>query len=281
MQEVIDWLFNSHIANVRKAVNDKVLIDPFLVNMKDAESSEPGGFIRMRRPAWGKGLMDSAMKQFTITDITANNMRDVAAVIQYMQQVAGTDNPVMGSLRTGGPERLTGAEFEGTAKGAVSRLERIAKIIGVQGMQDVGYMFAYHTQQLMTEDLFIKVSGDWPAEIMQELNVEKGRVRVTPADINVDYSLLVRDGSIPGGNYSTAMLQMFKIISDSQPLLQQFDIVRMFEWIAVNEGVKNVDSFRLQQVPPVQTQVQPDEQVQQQAQQGNLIPIGGMNGATR
>ena len=280
MQTVVDWLFNSHIANVRKAVNDKLIVDPFLINVKDLESSEPGGFVRMRRPAWGKSLIDSAVKQLGITDITANNMRDVGAVIQYMQQVGGTDNPIMGSLRTGGPERLTGAEYRGTAQGAISRLERIAKIVGVQAMQDIGYMFAHHTQQLMSEDMYVKASGDWPKQLMQTLGVQDDRVKVSPRDIIADYNLLVRDGSIPGGNFSDVFVQLFKIISENQQLLQTFDIVRVFEYIAVNAGAKNIDSFRLKQVPPVQPQIIPDELALAQAQLGNLVPIGGVNGTT-
>ena len=278
MQTVVDFLFNSHIANVRKAVNDKLIVDPFLINIEDLASSEPGGFVRMRRPAWGKNLLDSAVKQLAITDITANNMRDVAAVIQYMQQVGGTNNPIMGSLRTGGPERLTGAEYRGTAQGAVSRLERIAKIIGVQALQDIGYMFAHHTQQLMTESTYIKSSGDWPSTIMQALNVQDERVKVSPLDIMVDYNILTRDGSIPGGNFSDVFVKLFKIISENQQLMQTLDIVRVFEYIAINLGAKNIDSFRLKQVPPVQAQVVPDEVAFAQAQLGNLVPIGGVNG---
>jgi hypothetical protein len=279
MQTVVDWMFNSHVANVRKAINDKLIVDPYLISMKDLESSEPGGFARMRRPAWGKGLIDNAVKQLNVVDITANNMRDVGAVIQYMQQIGGTDNPIMGSLRTGGPDRLTGAEYKGTAQGAVSRLERIAKVIGLQAMQDIGYMFAYHTQQLMEEDVYIKASGDWDETLQRELQVDRGRVKVSPHDILIDYNLLVRDGSIPGGNFSEVMLKMFEIISQNQQLMQQFDVVRIFEWIATNEGAKNIDDFRMKQAPQVQPQVVPDEQAQQQAQLGNLVPmLGGANG---
>ena len=279
MQTVVDWLFNSHIANVRKAVNDKLIVDPFLINMKDLESSEPGGFVRMRRPAWGKNMLDGAVKQLAVVDITQHNMSDVAAVIQYMQQVGGTDNSTMGSLRTGGPERLTGAEFKGTARGAVSRLERIAKIIGIQAMQDIGYMFAHHTQQLMTEDVYLKSSGDWTEAIKEQLSVQKDRVLVSPLDLLVDYDTIVRDGSIPGSGDSRVMVALFKIIAATPQLLQQFDIVRVFEWIATNEGAKNIHDFRMRQPPQMSTM--PDEQVAQQVQQGNLVPIGGGVNGTR
>ncbi len=280
MQTVIDWLFNSHITNVRKAINDMLIIDPYLININDLKDPEPGGLIRLRRPAWGKNMLDHAVKQLNIVDITKENMQDVSLIIRYMQQVGGTDNPMMGSLRTGGPERLTGAEFKGTAQGAVSRLERIAKIIGVQAMQDVGYMFAHHAQQLMSQDAYVRTSGDWPADITQQLNVQQGRVKISPRDILVDYDLIVRDGSIPGGNFDAEnWLQFYKLAIENPQIGQRLDIFRLFEYIATNMGAKNIDSFRSQQPQQANVGTAPDERVQQQVQQGNLTPLmGATNG---
>jgi hypothetical protein len=39
-------------------------------------------------------------------------------------------------------------------------------------------------------------------------------------------------------------------------------------------GAKNVEDFK-RNVDQIQTQVMPDEQVAQQAQAGNLVPVGG------
>ena len=274
MQEVLDWLFNSHIANVRKAINDMIIVDPYLVNINDMKDPQPGKLIRLRRPAWGRGV-DKVAQQLNVTDITQMNIQDAMLVMKYMQQIFGTDNPMMGSLREGGPDRLTAKEFQGTAAGAVSRLERVAKVIGLQAMQDLGYMFAYHTQQLMTEEVWVNSAGRWPEDLMAELNPQKGRVKISPYDLLIDYDLMIRDGSIPGGNFSETWIQMFKIIMENPALTQKFDIMRIFKHIARNTGAKNVEEFEVKgQVPPVNAQVMPDEQVAQQAQAGNLVPMG-------
>jgi hypothetical protein len=194
--------------------------------------------------------------------------------MKYMQQIYGTDSAMMGSLREGGPERLTKAEFQGTAVGAVSRLERIAKVIGLQAMQDIGYMFAHHTQQLMTEDVWVKSSGEWPAAVMNDLQPQQGRVKISPWDLLVDYDLLVRDGSIPGGNFSGIWAQLFKTIMSSPEMSQRFDTMRLFKYIARNMGAKNVEDFERKELPPVNAQVVPDEQVAAQAKAGNLVPVG-------
>ena len=274
MQETLDWLFNSHIANVRKAINDMIIVDPYLVNINDMKDPSPGKLIRLRRPAWGRGVTNVA-QQLQVNDITKLNIQDALLIMQYMQQIGGTDNPIMGALRTGGPERLSAKEFQGTAAGAVSRLERIAKVIGLQGMQDVGYMFAHHTQQLMSQEVYINSVGRWPEDIMKDLNPQKGRVKVSPFDILVDYDLLVRDGSIPGGNYADTWVQLFQTIMSQPQLAGRFDIMRIFKYIAHNIGAKNVDDFEVQQpLPPVNPQVVPDEVAAAAAQAGNIVPIG-------
>lgn len=273
MQTVIDWLFNSHITNVRKAINDMLIVDPFLINVNDLRDPEPGKLIRLRRPAWGKGV-DKAVQQLPIVDITKQNMEDVMLTINYMQQIAGTDNTTMGTLRKGGPERLSAAEYSGTAQGAVSRLERVAKIIGLQGMQDLGYMFAHHTQQFMEEETYVKLVGSWPQKL-EALYGGSDRAKVSPYDVLVDYELITRDGSVPGGNFAPVWQQLFNTIGSNEELLQRFDIVQIFKHIALNLGAKNVDQFERRQEPQViQPQTGADEAVLAEAARGNLIPLG-------
>ena len=105
MQVAVDFLFNSHVTNVRKVINDLLVVDPYLINVNDIPNAEAGGIIRTTRPAWGSGV-ENSFKQLAMTDITRNNVTDVTFLIEFMRQIAGTDNPMMGSLRTGGPERL-------------------------------------------------------------------------------------------------------------------------------------------------------------------------------
>jgi len=89
----------------------------------------------------------------------------------------------------------------------------------------------------------------------------------------VNYDLIVRDGSIPGGNFSEAWLQLFKTISTDEGLRQEFDVTRIFMYIAQQLGAKNVEDFK-RNVNRVQTQQMPDEQVLRERERGNIIPAG-------
>ncbi|MCP3684323.1 MAG: hypothetical protein GY861_16720 [bacterium] len=274
MQGVLDWLFNSHIANVRKAINDTLIVDPSLVNMNDLKDPKPGKIIRLRRQAWGQGRAGDAIHQLKIADVTRGNVADSGWIISSMQTLMGTDAATMGDLRQGGPDRLTKAEFQGTTGGSVNRLERIAKITGLQAFQDIGEMFASHTQQIMDDDAYIKVVGSWQEELLQEYSssIERGRMSVSPYDLDVNYDVLVRDGSIPGSNSSDVWMRMFDRLAQTPELAQKFDVVKIFKHIARNAGAKNVNEF-VRRGGNIQGSAAPNEQVQQEVQAGNLIPI--------
>jgi len=273
LQNTLDWLFNSHIANVRKAVNDMIIVDPQMVNINDMKSDKPGKLIRLRRPAWGRGVKDVAM-QLQVNDITRGNIADSGWIVQWMQRIAAADDTQMGSLRQGGPERLTGAEFRGTQAGKVSRLQRMAQVIGLQGMQDIGMFFASHTQQFMSQETFVKITGRWREDLADQFQLDPShRASVSPNDIAIGTDVLVRDGSVPGGNFSEAWLQLFNTIMTNQEMSQEFDVVRIFTHIAKNLGAKNVEDFK-RKSKNVNTQVQSDDQVAKQVKAGNLRPVG-------
>ena len=270
LQHTLDFLFNSHIANVRKAINDMLIVDPYLVNINDLKSPQPGKLIRLRRPAWGRGV-DKVVQQLQVNDITRLNISDSSYITQWMDRISGADQSMQGALRQGGPERLTGAEFQGTRGSAVSRLQRIAMIIGLQFMQDIGTMFAVHAQQYMSQASFVQITGR-NADQMKAI-FGANRARANPEDIMVNYDLIVRDGSIPGGNFSNAWIDLFKTIGTSPELSQQFDVTRIFMYIASQLGAKNVEDFR-RNMDNIQTKVLPDETVQDQVRAGNFVPTG-------
>lgn len=269
LQHTLDFLFNSHISNVRKAINDMLVVDPYLVNIQDLKDPKPGKLIRLRRPAWGRGV-DKVVQQLTVQDITRANIADSSYVTQWMDRISGADSSMQGALRQGGPERLTKGEFQGTRGSAVSRLQRLAMIIGMQYMQDIGTMFAVHTQQYMQKSTFIKATGRYGEQLVRQFG--KDRIPVDPMALSINWDLIVRDGSIPGGNFSEAWIKIWEIVSQSPQLMQEMDTFRMFTYIAQQMGAKNVEDFK-RTSNNIQTQTMPDQQVQQQAAQGNLVPL--------
>ena len=273
MQGVLDFMFNSHVANVRKAINDMIIYDPYLVNSNDLKNPAPGKLIRLRRPAWGKGVKDVA-QQLNINDVTRGNIADSTWLVQWMDRISGADSAMSGSLRQGGPDRLTGAEFQGTRAGGINRLERIAKVVGMQGIQDIGTFFGNNNSQMMQNPAYVQLSGEWQEVLMLEFgaDVSRNRLRVSPEMLDINYNITVRDGSIPGGNFTDSWVQLFQILGSNPELSQKFDVVRIFTHIARNLGAKNVHDF-VRKGGGINPQTMPDSQVLNQAQAGNLVPL--------
>ena len=58
------------------------------------------------------------------------------------------------------------------------------------------------------------------------------------------------------------MLTMAKVPG----LLEQYDVARIFAWVAQLTGLKNINQFRIQVVP--------DGQLEDQEQRGNVVKLG-------
>ena len=274
LQHTLDFLFNSHISNVRKAINDMLVVDPFLVNIKDLEDPKPGKLIRLRRPAWGRGV-EKVVQQLAVQDITRLNISDSAYITQWMDRIAGADQASSGVLRMSGPERLTSAEFQGTRGSAMNRMQRIGMIVGMEFFQDMATFAAVNTQQYMEEDTFVKAVGRY-AELLQQKFGKDKRIRVKPEDLIVGYDILPRDGSIPG-TFLDKWIEMFKIIGNNELLIQEYDTTKIFSYIATQMGVTNIDDFK-RNMSRINPTVMGDEEVMREVERGNMIPASEVGG---
>lgn len=273
IQNLIDFLYSSHIKNVRKAINDMFVIDPSIINYYDAANPEPGKLMRMRRSAWGKGVLDQAIKQFDVKDVTQGHVADSSFLNDIMQQVSSANDFLQGRMpnRT---SRVSAAEVNRVAGSGLSRLEKTARIISMQSMIPVGYMFASHTQQLMEQETYIKATGELEQKLREDygIPVDSNRVPVDPLDIIVNYDVIPHDGTIPGAESADTWIQLFQVAASNPVISQQIDMPRVFKHIARQMGAKNVDDF-MKKAQSVQPQVRPDEEVVDQVQRGNLVGL--------
>ena len=267
LQEVLNWVFNSHIANVRKSINDMFLVDPSLINMEDMANPEAGKLIRLRRAAWGRGVAN-AVTQFPVSDVTKNHIAtDAPFIMDLMQKVNASSDASMGVMMGG--ERRSAAEFNGTMGSLISRLEHISSITSTQYLQDIGHLCASHTQQLMQESTFVRAVGTWPEVLTKEYG-EAGGVNIDPYAIIADFDVEFKDGSHGDADADTLNFwsNMFGYISKDES--GRFDVAKIFQHIARLSGAKDVASFLSQPVPAAG--LTPDETVRQEVQAGNLVP---------
>lgn len=280
MQEHLDWLFSSHMTNVRKAINDMLIVDPSLINMDDLKDPKPGKLIRMRRSAWGRGV-ENAVKQLMVNDITAGHTRDSSYLVDLIQRVTGATDSLSGMTRTGG-ERVTAEETQYVRGSALSRLTKAAKIVSLQSMYDIGYQFCMNTQQLMEKDVYVRTVGDWEQMLASEYGLdqagmvqEAGRMRVTPEQLMVDIDINIKDGSVMSSDSPQTWNTLFQTIVSQPALFQNLDVVRIFKHIARINGAKDINEFVLKAGAIPQVTPQDQRQIEKEVQAGNLVALPG------
>lgn len=279
IQEFVNALVNMHISAKRTA-NNRYLLDPAIANIVDAEQTKEGGFIKIRKAMQGLGKIQEAMLPVPYQDVTMNNLNDMASMLGLMNNLMGTPEAMQGIMRNA-PERLTASEARGTKASALSKMERIAQIISAQMFYPLGYMLASQTIQFMEDRTFVQIVGRFAQDLAKEFGIAPGAtVAVDPHQLMIDFDVVISDGSIAGTGDAEVLAQMFQAISANPILANDFDMLRLAEGVFRAAGEKNVmDYIKKNPNPaPVQTQIMPDAQVQQQAQAGNIVPIGATNG---
>ena len=271
LQHLANFMFNSHVANVRKALNDMLVVDPTLINVNDVLNPSPAKVIRLRKNAWGKGVQ-GAVEQLRITDVTSRHIEESMLIMQIAQNYSGATDGLQGAPRRTS-ERVSATEFKGNQIAALSRLEKAARVAGFQVWLPLGEQIASNTQQLMTQETWVELVGRHEDYLRAEFGVgpEVTRVGVEPDDLLINYDVMVNDGSLPNQGDPQLWAQVFQVVAQQPALAQKLNVVNLFKHWARLAGATNVEDFVLKNQPNIG--VVSDEEAAAQAEAGNFAPI--------
>jgi hypothetical protein len=275
LQHRVDWLMNSHQANVRRAVNDIVIVDPTLIDVDSLKEAKEGGIAFLKRGAWGKGSVKDAVHQLDMTDITRGHVADAMNLMQVMERTSGASDNLQGIAQKLG-ERTTKYQVQSAKMSALSRIEMKNRLAGIMAMTDIADQVAQNTQQLMSRKTYVDILGRWVEDLRNDFGRQGKQMAVSPDDIIVGYDVMPQDGSVVGSEYLDTWVQLFQIISQN-PMLSQLariDLGRMFKHIARMGGAKNIDDFTIQENQQQLAQVIPDQAAASEAAAGNIVPQG-------
>lgn len=259
IQRTMDWLINSHFYNVRKTINNQFLVDPSRVVMKDVLDPAAGGVIRAKESAYGTD-MRTAIHQLQVTDVTRTHMQDLRAMIDIGIRATGVNDQIHGMIAQGG--RKTAQEVRTSSTFGVNRLKTNAEYFSAMGWAPMSQMFVQNTQQYYDAEKKFKVVGD----LMQDAG-EKF-VEVDAESIQGFYDFVPVDGTLPVDRFAQANLwrEMFAQMRNMPEVAAKYDLGKLFGWVAQLAGLKNIKQFEIKMAP--------DEQLQDQAQKGNIVPLG-------
>jgi len=256
MSDVLSWLINSHFYNVRSSMNNQFVIDPSMVVMKDVTNPNPGKIIRLKPEMYGRDVR-TAINQLQVQDVTRGNINDAAMIQGFFERVTGVNDSIMGMLHAGG-DRKTATEVRTSTSFGINRLKTQCEWHSTVGFGPLTQKLVQRTQQNYNGEREFKIVGDL-AQLAPRFN------KVTPEQIAGFYDYEPVDGTMPVDRFAQASLwnQMLQQIGTQPQILAQYDIARIFAWVANLAGIKNMAQFRIQQ---------PD-QMAQSVQAGNSVPL--------
>jgi hypothetical protein len=260
IQDTVDWIFNSHMYNVRKVLNNQFVVDPSRIVMKDALDGVPGGMIRLKPSAYGTDPK-LALHQLEVTDVTQNHLRDLQVVNDMGQRTLGVSDAILGlQQRTG---RRSATETRQSTTFGINRLKTVAEYISAMGWSPMSQMLVQNSQQYYDMERKFRIVGD-----LLDFAGPKF-IDVDPESIQGFYDFVPIDGTLPVDRFAQANLwrELLAQMKNVPGLTEQYDVARIFAWVAQLAGLKNIQRFRVQ--------VAPDAALAAQAQQGNIVPIPG------
>jgi hypothetical protein len=262
VQNTIDWLLNSHFYNVRASLNNMFIVDPSRIIVKDLANPLPGKMVRLKPEAYGTDTR-LPVSQLQVQDLTQNNMADIPAMFGIGERTAGVNDQIMGMLSTGG--RKTATEVRTSTSFGVNRLKTIAEFISAAGFSPLTQLLVQNSQQFYDMEMKLKISGD--------LGIMAGEkfLTVNPEMIAGFYDFVPVDGTAPIDRFAQVSMwkELMGLLVQNQQIGMQYDLGRIFQWIAQLAGLRNITQFKLQ--------LMPDEVLALQAQQGNSVPLTGSN----
>lgn len=264
MQDIQSWLINSHMENVRLALNNMFVVNPNTVEMQDLQRPGPGKIIRAKAAAFGQD-MRQLVHQLQVSDVTSSHFASLEGINRIADAVSSVNDNIRGLQENSG--RKSATEVRTSAESGASRLAAQAKLISTQGMVPMTEMMSLNNQQYLSEEFMIQVLGK---------DGQENPITVKPEHLVGDFYYPVHDGTLPIDRVAMVDVwkEIFLAVSGDEMLRSQFNLIEMFKHVAELSGAKNVEKFQLgmEQDPAV---------LQQQAQQGNIVPIqeaGGLPG---
>ena len=257
MNDVLSWLINSHFYNVRATLNNSFVVDPAMVVMKDVLNRVPGQTIRLKPEAFGQDVR-KALYQLQTSDVTRGNLNDAELVEAMIQRTLGATDNVMGMVNSGG--RKTATEVRTSTSFGVNRLKTMCEIMSATSFTPNVSKQIQAAQQFYQGGKKFRLVGDLTAFSSQA-------AEITPESIAGFFDYVPVDGTLPVDRFAQVQMwqNMLAQIRNYPTIIQQYDIAKIFAWVASLGGLKNIQQFRLNPMD--------GSGLASQMQAGNLVPM--------
>jgi len=275
LQRFINWLYNSHIENITRVLNNQYVYSPQFIEEGDLEFGGPGENIRMTQEA-AEMMLNGEIQdirqflfQMPVQDVTgASYMNAIQYTYQMAQVLTGANDPLSGIQL---PTQRSATEVGTITAQATQRMAITARIMDENSMQELINQTIHNRQQFTSIGRYYEIVG----RMAQDLGMDS--LFADLESIQGEFKYKAITGILPEDPARSAMNWTNLMAAAGQlPQLQQpgpdgrvLDFRSVFNTIAEKSGITNIEDYYMD------VQVMPDEQVAQQVQAGNLAPVGG------
>jgi hypothetical protein len=240
LQEVISWLYNSRITDVRRVMRGRNLINPMLVDMKSYDSE---GDIYMRSGVNG-AMMDRAIMPLNPNEVTSGHVNDAQVLSQVMEVVTGINGNAMGQYSSG---RRSARQTEVVTSGSAGRMRMHGQLIFNEGLAPLAMMMTSNSRQQLPEDRFNLVIGTAAQQDPRRYLAFKG----TPEEVICNADYFTFDGTLQSekGYLAQALQELFGQVLANPAAAMQLDVDPrvMLSEIMNLRGAGDVSRFSLAQ----------------------------------
>lgn len=276
LQSVISWFINSHITSVRKTIENRLVVDPQGVEMKDLVERRP--VIRLK-PGVSQTGVDRWIKQLETRDVTQGHVVDAQVLQQLIQVVTGINENALGQFHQG---RRSATEARNVNSATAARLKMIAQLVFRNGLEPMAKKMLSNLRDGLDEETFVHVMGD-----MADPNTMISFKKVTKADLVGEYDFEVFDSTMPSERHFQAqsLEELVTVLFQNPqaiPLLG-YDPRLIVREILELRNVRNPERFLLTPVrlQLLQQQLMQYEQIRGPGQAGSEGASTGASGQPR
>lgn len=282
LHDISTWLLRSRIDNVQAALTNLMFVDPTMVSVPDLIDRNPWGVVRTLPGAKpGDGIFIAQMP-----DVTRGHWNDIQALADLKQRAAAASDAQQG-MPTGDVRSAT--EIQRLTQLGSQRLGVLSRISSALTVRPMVRMMVENIQDTIAYEGSLKMDPTNTNGLLASL-IRDDYLDFTINDLQGEIDYLVVDGTLPiePTRSPETWINMLKMMNETG-LSMEYNQGRIAEEAIRSMGVSNLDQFRLSQEQMAQgpspsqqlqllekmrgSSVLPNDQVQKQVQQGNLVPL--------
>jgi hypothetical protein len=268
LQDILTWFINSRITSVRKNIDNKLVVDPSGIEMKDLNDRKP--VIRLKQDG-ARGGIDKVIKQLDVSDVTQSHLADAKYLHEMVQVVTGISDNALGQFHQG---RRSATEAKSVNSGSFQRLKTGVMLAYTLALKPLGRQMLSNLRDGLSAETFVKIMKDDAEQSSEFIQVDKN-------SLAGDYDFEFIDGTLPSERIYIAQalenILMAFMKSPETAIALQMDPRAMLLEAMTLRGIKNPKRFTLNVQQMMLAQQQQQQQMAMQNGQPGVID-GGVQG---